>query len=83
MRRARFGLRQWMTVVDAACAWVNPGLVLVAFTLALLNFTVAAQRWAAGHRLLPAPVRNVVVTLAAERCPAVPAPELREMMGRD
>jgi len=72
-----------MTALDAACAWVNPGLVLVVFTLALLNLTVAAQRWAAAHQLPSAPVRNVVATVSAEECPPVPAPEAREMMGRD
>lgn len=72
-----------MAALDAACAWVNPGLVLVAFTLALLNLTVAAQRWAAAHQLPPAPVRNVAITVAAEKCPPILAPELREMMERD
>lgn len=51
--RAGVGMREWMTALDAICAWVNPGLVLVATALALLNLTVAAQRWtvvhAAGH----------------------------------
>jgi len=72
-----------MATLDATCAWVNPSLVLVAITLALLNLAVAAQRWAAAHQLPPAPVRNLVATVAAERCLPVLAPEPREMMGRD
>lgn len=72
-----------MAALDATCAWVNPGLVLIAVTLALLNLTAAAQRWAAAHQLPLTPVRSVVVIVAAERYPPIPGPELREMMGRD
>ncbi len=69
-----------MAAVDAACAWANPALTLVAVAIALLDLAVAAQRWATVH---PAavPARNVVA--AAAECPPVLAPELRDLAGRD
>ena len=76
-------MRQWLAVLDATCAWVNPGLVMIAFTLALLNLMVATQRWAAQHQWPPASVSKVVVTVSAEKRPPVLAPELRELRGRD
>lgn len=70
---AGVGMRGWMTALDAICAWVNPGFVLVAIALALLNLTVAAQRWTVVHPAAPIPVRTVVVTVAAaQRCSPVP-----------
>ena len=72
----------WIAVLDAICAWVNLALVLVAVVIALLDLTVAAQRWTVVGPL-PAPVRTVIVTDAAERCSRVHAPELRDMEGRD
>ncbi len=76
-------MRGWMAALDATCAWVNPGLVLVAIAVALLDLTVAAQRWTVVHSVPPIPVRTIVVTVAAERCSPVPPPELRDMAGHD
>lgn len=66
--------------LDAACARVNPGLVLVAAAIALLDFAVAAQRWAAEH---PPAAPIGVVTVAADTCFAAPALELQDRAGRD
>lgn len=76
-------MRGWLAVLDAACAWVNPGLVLVAIAIALLDLTVAAQRWAIMHPAPPGTVRTVVVIPVAERGSPVLAPELRDMIGHD
>ena len=80
-------MRRWMAVLDTACAWVNPGLVLVAVAVARLDLTVAAQRWAVVPSAAPTLARTVVVTPRAERCSPVVtpvvAPELRDMAGHD
>ncbi len=76
-------MKGWMAALGVTCAWVNPGLVLVAIVLALLDLTVVAQRWAALQPLSPAPVGTVAVTVAAEGCSPALAPELRDMVGRD
>ncbi len=76
-------MKEWMAELDAACAWVNPGLVLVAVAAALLDLAVAAQRWTIVHPEAPAPVRAVVATVAAEGCSPVLPPEPRDMAGRD
>jgi hypothetical protein len=78
-------MKGWMAALDAACAWVNPGLVLVAVFIALLDLAAAAQGWAVTHPEAPVSVKTVIVTVAAEtgRCsPALP-PELRDMAGHD
>lgn len=82
-----------MTVLDATCAWVNPGLVLVATAIALLDLAVAAQRWAVMRSAsptptpAPAPAWTVVVTAVAESAspvtPSAMPPGLRDMVGRD
>lgn len=80
---------RWVAVLDSTCAWVNPGLVLVAIAVALLDLTVAAQRWAVVSSTSPVPVRTVIVTTVVERAPPVivpchdVAPELRDMAGHD
>jgi hypothetical protein len=76
-------MKEWMAELDAARAWVNPGLVLVAVATALLDPAAAAQRWTVVHPEAPAPVRAVVVPVAAEGCSPVPSPEPRDMAGRD
>ncbi len=72
-----------MAALGVTCAWASPGLVLVAIVLALLDLTILAQRWAALQPLSPVPVGTVAVTVAAEGCSPVLAPELRDMIGRD
>ena len=75
-------MKGWMSALDAACAWINPGLVVVAVVIALLDFTAAAQGWTVAHPEAPVSVRTVV-TAKAEACsPALPL-ELRDMAGRD
>jgi hypothetical protein len=82
-RRAGVGMKGWVAALDAACAWVNPRLVLVAVVIALLDLVVASQRWTVAHSEAPASVRTVIVTVPAEGCsPALP-PELRDMAGHD
>jgi hypothetical protein len=76
-------MKGWMSALDAACAWINPGLVVLAVVIALLDFAAAAQRWSVAHPEAPVSVRTVIVTAKAEACsPALP-PELRDMAGRD
>ena len=83
--RAGGGMKGWMAALDAVCAWVNPGLVLIAVVIALLDLAAAAQRWTVAHPEAPVSVRTVIVTVAAEagECSAALAPELRDMAGRD
>ena len=80
-------MKRWMADLDATCAWINPGLALVAVATALLDLAAAAQRWTVAHpaEAPPAPARTVVVTVAAEAkaCPPALPPELRDMAGRD
>ena len=74
-------MKRWIAQLDTACAWVNPGLVIVAMILAMLDVAAAGQRWT----LAPPPVaaKAVVVATRNEQCaPALP-PELRAMVGRD
>lgn len=73
-----------MAELDAACAWINPGLALVAVAVAvaLLDLAAAAQRWTVARpEAPPAPAR--IVTVAAEACPPALPPDLRAMAGRD
>lgn len=72
-----------MAALDATCAWANPRLVLVAIAVALLDLTVATQRWTVEHPTPPAPARTVIVTVMVEGCSPVLAPELRDMVGHD
>jgi hypothetical protein len=76
-------MRRWMAVLDVTCARVNPGLLLVAVAIALLDLTFAVQRWRVAHPAPPALVRTVVATDAPGRDPPVLPPELRDMVGRD
>ena len=80
-------MKGWMSALDAACAWINPGLVVLAVVIALLDFAAAAQRWSVAHPEAPVSVRTVIVTVAAEagagECSPALAPELRDMAGRD
>ena len=78
-------MKGWMAALDAACAWVNPSLVLIAVFIALLDLAAAAQRWTVAHPAAPVSARTVSATVApeAEGCsPALP-PELRDMAGHD
>jgi hypothetical protein len=76
-------MKGWMAALDAACAWVNPGLVVVAIALALLDVAAATQHWTVAHPQAPVAVRTVIVAAKAEQCsPALPS-ELRDMAGRD
>ncbi len=76
-------MKGWMAALGATCAWASPGLLLIAIVLALLDLTVAAQRWVTLQLLPPAPAGTVAVTVAAEGCSPALAPELRDMIGRD
>ncbi len=76
-------MKGWLAELGVTCAWASPGLVLVAMVLAVLDLTVAAQRWATLQPLPPAPVGTVAVTVAAKGCSPTLAPELRDMIGRD
>ena len=76
-------MKGWMAALGATCTWASPGLVLVAIVLALLNLTVAAQRWAALQPSPPAPAGPAAVTVEAKGCSPTLAPELRDMIGRD
>ena len=81
----KHGMKRWMAELDAACAWINPGLALVAVATALLDLAAVAQRWTVAHpEAPPTPARTVVVTVAAEAeaCPPALPPELRDMAGR-
>ncbi len=72
-----------MAELDAACAWVNPGIALVAVATALLDLA-AAQRWTVARlEAPPAPARIVTVAAEAEACPPALPPDLRDMAGRD
>jgi len=76
-------MKGWMAALDAVCAWVNPGLVVVAVVLALLDVAAAGQRWTVAHPQAPVAVRTVTVAAEAKECsPALPS-ELRDMIGRD
>jgi hypothetical protein len=76
-------MKRWMAQLDAASARVNPGLVIVAMILAILDVAAAGQRWALAHPSAPVPAKTVVAMAKSERCaPALP-PELRDMAGRD
>lgn len=76
-------VRKWMAALDATCAWVNPGFVLVAIAIALLDLTIAAQRWAVVSPASPVPVSVVVAPGVAENYSPALTPELRDMAGRD
>jgi hypothetical protein len=71
-----------IATLDAACARVNPVLMLVAAAIALLDLAVAAQRLGAMHPVAPAPA-GTAAAVAIERCSPVLPPELRDMAGRD
>ena len=77
-----------MAKLDAACAWINPSLALVAVAVAvavaLLDLAAAAQRWTVARpEAPPAPARIVTVAAEAEACPPALPPDLRDMAGRD
>ena len=77
-------MHRWIARLDAACAWLNPALVIAALVLAMLDIAVAGQRWTLAHSPVSAPAQNALI-LAAKRdqcAPAVP-PELRDLAGRD
>jgi hypothetical protein len=74
-------MKRWIAQLDTACAWVNPGLVIVAMILAMLDVAAAGQRWTLAHP--PVAAKAVVVATRNKQCvPALP-PELRAMVGRD
>jgi hypothetical protein len=73
----------WLAALDAACAWVNPGLGLVAVAVALLDLAAAAQRWTVMRADAPAQLRVVTVPARAAGCPPELPPALRDMVGRD
>ena len=80
-------MKGWMAALDASCAWINPGLVLIAVVIALLDLAAAAQRqrWTVAHPEAPVSVRTVIVAVAAEagECSPAFAPELRDMAKHD
>ena len=77
-------MHRWIARLDAACAWINPGLVVAALVLALLDVAVAEQHWTPAHAPVSVPAHKAVIVAATrDQCaPAVP-PELRDMAGRD
>jgi hypothetical protein len=77
------GVKRWMAALDAACARVNPILVVVAVVIALLDFGVAAERWTVAQPEAPVSIRTVIVTVPAEGSSPALAPELRDMAGHD
>jgi hypothetical protein len=77
-------MHRWITRLDAACAWVNPALVIAALALAVLDVAVAEQHWTPAHSPVSAPMQNAVIVAATRDQCATPAPpELRDMAGRD
>lgn len=76
-------MKRWMAQLDATCAWVNPGLVIAALILAVLDIAAAGQWWSVAHPQASVPAKTVIVAAKNEQCaPALP-PELRDMAGRD
>lgn len=80
-----------MAQLDAVCAWLNTGLALVAFFLAVLDVAAVRQMWTVAHPRASVAAKPVVVAaerkinrdIKNEQCaPAIP-PELRDMVGRD
>jgi hypothetical protein len=87
----RYDMKRWLARFDAACGWINPGLVVAAFVLAVLDVAAAGQRWAVAHPRAAVSAKAVTVAakndikndIKSEQCaPALP-PELRDMIGRD
>lgn len=74
-------MKGWMAALGITCTWASWRLVLIVIVLALLDITIAAQRWATLQPLSPAPAGTVAVTVAAEGCSPALAPELRDMNG--
>jgi hypothetical protein len=73
-------MKRWMAELDSACASVNPGLVIAAVILAVLDVAAAGQRWTVAHPQASAPAKTVVVAARSERCaPALPP----DLVGRD
>jgi hypothetical protein len=70
-----------MAQLDAACAWVNPGLAIAAGILSVLDVAAAGQRWTLAHPQESA--KTVVVAAKTEQCAPVLPPELHDMVGRD
>ncbi len=84
-------MKRWLPQLDAACGWINPGLVIAAVILAVLDVAAAGQRWTVAHPRDAVSTRTVAVAakrdikrdIKSEQCaPALP-PELRDMAGRD
>ena len=84
-------MKRRMAQLDAACTWVNPGLVIAALILAVLDVAAAGQRWAVAHPRAAISAKTVIVAakkdfkkdIRSEPCaPALPV-ELRDMAGRD
>jgi hypothetical protein len=84
-------MKRWMAQLDAACAWVNPGLMAVALILAVLDIAAAGQRSTLAHPQPSVPTKTVIVAaridaqrdIKSEQCAPAPPPELRDMVGRD
>ena len=74
-------MKRWMAQLDAVCAWVNPGLVIAALILALLDVAAAGERWTRAHP--QASAKTVAVAAKSDQCAPAPPPELRDMAGRD
>lgn len=74
-------MKRWMAQLDAACAQVNPGLVIAAIILAVLDVAAAGQRWTLAHP--QASAKTVIVAAKSEMCASAVPSELREMAGRD
>jgi hypothetical protein len=76
-------MKRWIAQLDTACAWVNPGLVIAALILAVLDIAAARQRWTFAHTQAAVRAKTVVVAAKSKKCAPVLPPELRDMIGRD
>lgn len=83
--RAGGGMKGWMAALDAACAGINPRLVVIAVVIALLDLAAGAQRWTVAHPQAPVSASTAIVAGAAEAggCSPALAPDLRDMAGHD
>ncbi len=82
-------MKRWMAQLDAACASVNPGLVIAALILAVLDVAAAGQQWTLAHpqasakTVVIAAKKDIKRDIKSEQCALALPPELREMAGRD
>jgi hypothetical protein len=76
-------MKRWTAALDAACAWVNPVLAVVAFGLAVLDVAAVGQSWTLAHPQASVAAKTVAVAVRSDGCSPPLPPELRDMIGRD